>query len=98
MSDPQSVAAASARAMYEQDRASQSLGMRILEVRPGYARLAMKIREDMVRALRLPDVQQKLAAQAWDSIGNTPTEFAAVIKSDNESWTKVIRTAGIRAE
>ena len=48
MSDPQSVAEASARAMYEQDRASQSLGMRIVEVRPGYARLAMKVREDMV--------------------------------------------------
>ena len=48
MSDPQFVAEASARAMYEQDRASQSLGMRIVEVRPGYARLAMKVREDMV--------------------------------------------------
>jgi len=48
MSDPQSVAEASARAMYEQDRASQALGMRILEVRPGGARLAMKVREDMV--------------------------------------------------
>lgn len=48
MSDPQSVAAAAARAMFEQDRASQALGMRILEVRPGYARLAMKVREDMV--------------------------------------------------
>jgi acyl-CoA thioesterase len=48
MSDPQSVAEASARAMYEQDRASQALGMRVLEVRPGYARLAMKVREDMV--------------------------------------------------
>ena len=48
MSDPQFVAEASARAMYEQDRASQSLGIRIVEVRPGYARLAMKVREDMV--------------------------------------------------
>src|SRR3954447_20663355 len=48
MSDLQSIAEASARAMYEQDRASQALGMRILEVRPGYARLAMKIRERMV--------------------------------------------------
>ena len=48
MSDSQSVAEASARAMYEQDRASQALGMRILEVRPGYARLAMQVRADMV--------------------------------------------------
>ena len=41
MSDPQAVAEASASAMYAQDRASQALGMRILEIRPGYARLAM---------------------------------------------------------
>jgi acyl-CoA thioesterase len=53
MSDPQSVAEASARAMYEQDRASQALGMRVLEVRPGYARLAMKVREDMVNGHQL---------------------------------------------
>src|SRR5262245_53018364 len=53
MSDPQSVAEASARAMYEQDRASQALGMLILEVRPGYARLAMKVREDMVNGHEL---------------------------------------------
>ena len=53
MSDPQSVAEASARAMYEQDRASQALGMRVLEVRPGCARLAMKVREDMVNGHQL---------------------------------------------
>ena len=48
MSDPQAVAEASASAMYAQDRASQALGMRIEEIRPGYARLAMSVREDMV--------------------------------------------------
>jgi acyl-CoA thioesterase len=53
MSDPQSVAEASARAMYEQDRASQALGMRVLEVRPGCARLAMKVRGDMVNGHQL---------------------------------------------
>ena len=53
MSDPQFVAEASARAMYGQDHASQALGMRILEVRPGYARLSMTVREDMVNGHKL---------------------------------------------
>jgi len=39
--------------MYGEDRASQALGMRVLEVRPGYARLAMKVREDMVNGHQL---------------------------------------------
>ena len=48
MSDPQAVAEAAARAMYAQDRASQALGMQVREIRSGYARLTMKVREDMV--------------------------------------------------
>jgi acyl-CoA thioesterase len=53
MSDPHSIAEASARSMYAQDRASQALGMRILEIRPGYARLGMTVREDMVNGHQL---------------------------------------------
>jgi acyl-CoA thioesterase len=53
MSDPQAVADASARAMYAQDRASQGLGMRIVEIRPGHARLTMTVREDMVNGHQL---------------------------------------------
>ena len=53
MRDPQSVAEASARAMFGQDHASQALGMRILEVRPGHARLAMTVREDMVNGHKI---------------------------------------------
>jgi acyl-CoA thioesterase len=53
MSDPQAIAEASARSMYAQDRASQALCMRILEIRPGYARLAMTVREDMVNGHQL---------------------------------------------
>jgi acyl-CoA thioesterase len=53
MSDPQSVAERSAHAMYAQDQASQALGMRILEVRPGYACLSMTVREDMVNGHKL---------------------------------------------
>lgn len=34
--------------MYQQDRASQTLGMSLVEVRTGFARLSMTVREDMV--------------------------------------------------
>ena len=37
-----------AAAMFERDRASQALGMRIIGVRPGWARVAMRVRGDMV--------------------------------------------------
>ena len=53
MNDAVAVAEASARAMYSQDRASQALGMRIVEIRPGYARLAMTVRADMVNGHQL---------------------------------------------
>ena len=48
MSDAQAVAEASAAAMWAGDRASQALGMEIVEVGPGRAVLRMTVREDMV--------------------------------------------------
>jgi acyl-CoA thioesterase len=41
-------AAAVGEAMYARDRASQALGMALEEVRPGYARLRMSVRADML--------------------------------------------------
>jgi phenylacetic acid degradation protein PaaD len=46
--DPQRLAEQSARAMWVDDAASQAMGMAIDEVRPGYARLSMAVRSDMV--------------------------------------------------
>jgi acyl-CoA thioesterase len=49
MSTPEErLAAAVADAMYARDAASHALGMVLEEVRPGYARLRMTVREDML--------------------------------------------------
>ena len=45
--DAARIAKASADAMWAEDRASQALGMEILEIAPGYARLAMTVAERM---------------------------------------------------
>ena len=44
----QHLAERSAQALFERDRASQALGMRLLEVGPGRARVVMTVRPDMV--------------------------------------------------
>jgi acyl-CoA thioesterase len=46
--DPDDLAAATARAMWERDRTAQALGMRIIAIRAGHATLSMPVREDMV--------------------------------------------------
>jgi len=43
----QALAAAAAAAMYSDDRCSKALGMELLEVRPGYARMRMAVRKEM---------------------------------------------------
>jgi len=44
----QRLAEAAAQVLSAQDRASDALGIALLEVRPGYARMQMSVREDMV--------------------------------------------------
>lgn len=46
--EAQALAAATAEAMWSRDQAAKALGMRILSVKPGYARLTMTVRADMV--------------------------------------------------
>ena len=45
---PEVVAEEVARAMWPRDHASQLLGLRILTIRPGYSRMLMTVRPDMV--------------------------------------------------
>lgn len=46
--DAQRLAEAAAQALMARDHASVSLGIALLEVRPGYARMQMTVRQDMV--------------------------------------------------
>lgn len=47
-SSPQLLAELAGKTMYERDPASQALGMLLAEIRPGYARMTMPVRADML--------------------------------------------------
>lgn len=51
--DAQQVAERAAQALFARDRAAQSLGIHIIEVGPGRARLVMRVRPDMVNGHHL---------------------------------------------
>lgn len=46
--DAAALARATGEHMYARDRATQGLGIELLEVRPGYARMQMVVRKDML--------------------------------------------------
>ena len=47
-SDPQRLAELAGKTMFERDPASQTLGMTLDAIRPGYARMRMRVRDDML--------------------------------------------------
>jgi acyl-CoA thioesterase len=47
-SNPQALAELAGKTMYDNDPASQALGMLLAEIRPGYARMTMPVRADML--------------------------------------------------
>jgi tripartite-type tricarboxylate transporter receptor subunit TctC len=55
-----------------------------------------KLHKETVRILALPDVKAKLEGLGVQLVGNTPKEFAALIKSETPAWAKVIKQAGIK--
>ena len=51
-----------------------------------------------MKALRAPDLQERLLRDGAEPVGNTPDEFRAYIEADVAKWAKAIDAAGIRFE
>lgn len=50
---PEEIAKQASQAMFTADQASQGLGMEISEIGPGYAKLTMLVRDDMLNGLKI---------------------------------------------
>jgi tripartite-type tricarboxylate transporter receptor subunit TctC len=57
-----------------------------------------RLHAESVKLLALADVKQRLDATGFESIGTTPEQFGAYIRSEVEKWGKVVRAAGVRVE
>jgi tripartite-type tricarboxylate transporter receptor subunit TctC len=57
-----------------------------------------RIAAECARALRAPDVRERLVALGADPVGNSPAELAEMLKRESARWGELVRKAGIRGE
>jgi tripartite-type tricarboxylate transporter receptor subunit TctC len=62
------------------------------------ADIVARLNAEVTQALRIQDMQDKLAGDGAEPVGTTPAEFAAHIKSELEKWAGVARAAKIEPQ
>jgi tripartite-type tricarboxylate transporter receptor subunit TctC len=60
--------------------------------------IVARVQKEFKAVLDLPDVRKALMPFGFNVIASTPAEFAAFIKADVATWTKVVKDANIKAE
>ncbi|MDB5807149.1 MAG: transporter substrate-binding protein [Betaproteobacteria bacterium] len=62
------------------------------------AAIITKVQAQVAKSLVLRDVQERLATDGADAVGNKPDEFAAYIKGELDKWGKLVKTANITSD
>ena len=60
--------------------------------------IVKRLSDEAVRAIRLPQLKESLAASGGLPVGSSPAEFSAFIKGEIDRYAKVVRDAGISAD
>jgi tripartite-type tricarboxylate transporter receptor subunit TctC len=60
--------------------------------------IVARLQREIDKALREPDVREKLAGLGAEPIANTPAEFAAMIKTETAKWSEIVKSAKITIE
>jgi tripartite-type tricarboxylate transporter receptor subunit TctC len=57
-----------------------------------------RVQQEVARAVRLPEIKERLDQMSIVPSGNTSDEFRAIIARDIEKWTAVAKAANIKAD
>jgi tripartite-type tricarboxylate transporter receptor subunit TctC len=60
--------------------------------------IIQRLNSEVARALREPDARERLYSIGAEPMDGTPEEFAAYIAAEMAKWSKVVKTAGLRAD
>jgi tripartite-type tricarboxylate transporter receptor subunit TctC len=57
-----------------------------------------KLNAEIVKALRSPEMTERLKAQYLDAWPTTPEEFQKIIEADHAKWGKIVRASGAKID
>ena len=60
--------------------------------------IVAKLHAAAVKALKSPEVRDRLTKLGAEPVGNTPEEFAKMLAAEQKVWTKVVKDSGAKAE
>ena len=59
------------------------------------AAIVQRLNRDLNDVLRLPEIADRMARQGAETVGGTPQQFAALIKSDTAKYAKLLQAVGM---
>jgi tripartite-type tricarboxylate transporter receptor subunit TctC len=57
-----------------------------------------KVADETSRALRMPDIVEKIPGWGGEAAGTTPDEFAARYRGDIEKYARIVKAAGVKLQ
>jgi tripartite-type tricarboxylate transporter receptor subunit TctC len=60
--------------------------------------IVARLNREFVRAVRAPDLQDRLVDLGFQPIGSTPEQFGAILRAETAKWARVIAQAGIKLD
>ncbi len=60
--------------------------------------IVARLNAELVKAVRAPELQDRLVDLGFQAIGSTPDAFGAVLRAETEKWARVIKQAGIKPD
>jgi len=57
-----------------------------------------KLNDAMVRALRAPEIRDRMTQIGFDVVAGTPEEFGAFMQAEVDRWTQVVQRGGIKPD
>jgi tripartite-type tricarboxylate transporter receptor subunit TctC len=56
--------------------------------------VVQKLNEALVRAIRSPEIRERMSAVGFEPLTSTPDEFARVIRTDRDRWGPIVKGSG----